>query len=305
MLKVENLSVTYNGNIKALKNINLNVDKGEIVVLIGANGAGKTTLLKALTGLVKVDFGSSAVLDLTGLKDKRTLNRFAGPKMTDKLLSIFGTSEMVFDKLCDAEKYYSVEYKDYKFLNSSKFAKLKLKYQKYAREDLLRVPAHNAILYGVAHVPEGRQVFANLTVQENLEMGAYKRHNKTKIKEDLQEVFERFPRLEERKKQKAGTLSGGEQQMLAMARAMMSKPKILLLDEPSMGLSPIFVTEIFDIIKKLHESGTTILLVEQNAKAALSIADRAYVLENGKVVLTGTGQELLNDDKVKQAYLGA
>jgi branched-chain amino acid transport system ATP-binding protein len=171
--------------------------------------------------------------------------------------------------------------------------------------DLLRVQAYNAIKYGVAHVPEGRQIFANLTVQENLEMGAYKRHNAIKIKSDLKEVFERFPRLEERKKQKAGTLSGGEQQMLAMARAMMSKPKILLLDEPSMGLSPIFVNEIFDIIKHLHETGITILLVEQNAKAALSIADRAYVLESGNVVLSGTGKELLDNEKVKEAYLGA
>ena len=155
-----------------------------------------------------------------------------------------------------------------KGLSPEKVRKLQVKYHKYATADLLRVPAHNAIMYGVAHVPEGRQVFANLTVQENLEMGAYKRHNSKKIKEDLKDVFARFPRLEERKKQKAGTLSGGEQQMLAMARAMMSKPKILLLDEPSMGLSPIFVNEIFDIIKSLHESGTTILLVEQHAKGA-------------------------------------
>lgn len=305
MLEVKDLSVTYNGNIKALKGINLSVEKGELVVLIGANGAGKTTLLKALTGLIKVDFGSKATLDLTSLNDKRTLNRFAGSKMTDKLLDIFETSEMVFEKLKGAEERYSLEYKNFKWLNSSKFKKLKDKYQKYAGGDLLKIPAHNCIMYGVAHVPEGRQVFANLTVQENLEMGAYRRHNQQKIKEDLQEVFERFPRLEERKKQKAGTLSGGEQQMLAMARAMMSKPKVLLLDEPSMGLSPIFVSEIFDIIKKLHEAGTTILLVEQNAKAALSIADRGYVLENGKVVLTGTGEELLKDEKVKQAYLGA
>lgn len=305
MLEVKDLSVTYNGNIKALKGINLSVGKGELVVLIGANGAGKTTLLKALTGLIKVDFGSKATLDLTSLNDKRTLNRFAGSKMTDKLLDIFGTSEMVFEKLKGAEERYSLEYKNFKWLNSSKFKKLKDKYQKYAGGDLLKIPAHNCIMYGVSHVPEGRQVFANLTVQENLEMGAYRRHNQQKIKEDLQEVFERFPRLEERKKQKAGTLSGGEQQMLAMARAMMSKPKVLLLDEPSMGLSPIFVSEIFDIIKKLHEAGTTILLVEQNAKAALSIADRGYVLENGKVVLTGTGEELLKDEKVKQAYLGA
>lgn len=302
MLEVKNLSVTYNGNIKALKSININVDKGELVVLIGANGAGKTTLLKSLTGLVKVDSGSFANLDLTGLNDKRTLNRFCGTKTTDKLLAHFKTSEAVFEFLQRAEPDTFIKVKG---LSLEQLRRLQIKYQKYATADLLRVPAHNAIMYGVAHVPEGRQVFANLTVQENLEMGAYKRHNVVKIKEDLREVFARFPRLEERKKQKAGTLSGGEQQMLAMARAMMSKPKILLLDEPSMGLSPIFVNEIFDIIKSLHESGITILLVEQNAKVALSIADRAYVLENGKVVLSGTGKELLNDSKVKEAYLGA
>ena len=302
MLEVKNLSVTYNGNIRALKDINIDVNQGELVVLIGANGAGKTTLLKALTGLIKVNSGSFANLDLTGLTDKRTLNRFCGPRTTDKLLNAFETSEKAFEFLQRAE---IDTLSPVKGSSSEQLKKLQAKYHKYSTADLLRVPAHNAIMYGVAHVPEGRQVFANLTVQENLEMGAYKRHNAQKIKEDLKEVFARFPRLEERKKQKAGTLSGGEQQMLAMARAMMSKPKILLLDEPSMGLSPIFVNEIFNIIKSLHESGITILLVEQNAKVALSIADRAYVLENGRVVLSGTGQELLNDDKVKQAYLGA
>ena len=301
MLEIKNLSVTYNGNIRALKKVNLNVSKGELVVLIGANGAGKTTLLKALTGLVKVDSGSFANLDLTGLTDKRTLNRFCGTKTTDKLLAVFGTSEKAFEFLQSAEDGDGI----IPGFTHTQVAKLKAKYHRYSATNLLKVPAYNAIMYGVAHVPEGRQVFANLTVQENLEMGAYKRHNTTKIKEDLKEVFERFPRLEEKKKQKAGTLSGGEQQMLAMARAMMSKPKILLLDEPSMGLSPIFVNEIFDIIKHLHETGITILLVEQNAKAALSIADKAYVLENGKVVLSGSGSELLNNDKVKEAYLGA
>ena len=302
MLEVKKLSVTYNGNIKALKSINLNVDKGQLVVLIGANGAGKTTLLKALTGLVKVDSGSFANLDLTGLTDKRTLNRFCGQKITDLLLDEFDSSEKVFSFLQKAELD---ETKAIKGLSIEKIKKLKFKYHKYATADLLRVPAHNAIMYGVAHVPEGRQIFGNLTVQENLEMGSYRRHNSTKIKEDLKEVFERFPRLEERRKQKAGTLSGGEQQMLAMARAMMSKPKILLLDEPSMGLSPIFVNEIFDIIKSLHESGITILLVEQNAKAALSIADYAYVLETGKIVMEGKAKDLLDNEDIKKAYLGA
>ena len=156
----------------------------------------------------------------------------------------------------------------------------------------------------MAHVPEGRRVFAQLSVYENLKMGAYTRKDKDGIKEDLLKIYERFPRLEERKNQLAGTLSGGEQQMLAMGRALMSKPEIILLDEPSMGLSPIFVSEIFDIIKSLNDAGTTVLLVEQNAKKALSIANRAYVLETGKIVLSGDAQDIMNDDSVKKAYLG-
>ena len=196
-MKINYLKINQFGKLKN-KEINL---ENNINLIYGKNEAGKTTLLKALTGLVKVDFGSKATLDLTTLNDKRTLNRFAGPKMTDKLLDIFGTSELVFEKLKGTEEHYSLEYKNFKFLNSKKFANLKMKYQKYAGGDLLKIPAHNCIMYGVAHVPEGRQVFANLTVQENLEMGAYRRHNTSKIKEDLKEVFERFPRLEERKKQ--------------------------------------------------------------------------------------------------------
>ncbi len=307
MLNIENLKVTYNGNINALKGINMNVDKGEIVVLIGANGAGKTTLLKALTGLVKAE--GSVKLDLSGLTDKRTLNRLAGVKMTDRLLKVCETSEEAFEKIADS--HYKVEdfaefvFGKTNFINNHKIKKLREKYYRYTKANLLKVPTNEAIMYGVSHVPEGRQVFANLTVLENLEMGAYRRRNVFKINADLDEVFKRFPRLEERKKQKAGTLSGGEQQMLAMARAMMSKPKILLLDEPSMGLSPIYVSEIFAIIKQLNEAGTTILLVEQNAKAALSIADRGYVLENGKVVLEGTGNELLVNEDIRKAYLGA
>ena len=156
----------------------------------------------------------------------------------------------------------------------------------------------------MAHVPEGRRVFAELSVYENLKMGAYTRKDKKEIEESLANVYKRFPRLEERKNQMAGTLSGGEQQMLAMGRALMSKPKIILMDEPSMGLSPIMVNEIFDIIRAVSESGTTVLLVEQNAKKALSIADRAYVLETGKIVLSGDAKELLEDDSIKKAYLG-
>ncbi|MCR1919454.1 ABC transporter ATP-binding protein [Frisingicoccus caecimuris] len=170
--------------------------------------------------------------------------------------------------------------------------------------NITKMPGHKIVTLGMAHVPEGRRVFAELTVLENLKLGAYTRKDKNEIEASLQTVYKRFPRLEERKNQLAGTLSGGEQQMLAMGRALMSRPKIILMDEPSMGLSPIFVNEIFDIIKEVSAGGTTVLLVEQNAKKALSIADRAYVLETGKIVLEGDAKELMNDESVKKAYLG-
>ena len=171
-------------------------------------------------------------------------------------------------------------------------------------KDISHTPAYKIVAEGMAYVPEGRRVFAELSVYDNLMMGAYTRKDKKEIAETLAMVYKRFPRLEERKKQMAGTLSGGEQQMLAMGRALMSKPKIILMDEPSMGLSPIFVNEIFDIIKAVSASGTTVLLVEQNAKKALSIADRAYVLETGKIILEGDAKVLMNDERVKKAYLG-
>ncbi len=171
-------------------------------------------------------------------------------------------------------------------------------------KDITKVPGHKIVSMGMAHVPEGRRVFAQLSVLQNLKMGAYTRRDKTEIENTLKKVFERFPRLEERQNQMAATLSGGEQQMLAMGRALMSHPKIILMDEPSMGLSPIFVNEIFDIIKEVNKSGTTVLLVEQNAKKALSIANRAYVLETGKIVLEGKASDLLNNDSIKKAYLG-
>ncbi len=171
-------------------------------------------------------------------------------------------------------------------------------------KDITKVPAHKIVSMGMAHVPEGRRVFAQLSVYDNLKMGAYTRKDKNEIEESLEMVYKRFPRLEERKNQMAGTLSGGEQQMLAMGRALMSKPKIILMDEPSMGLSPIFVNEIFDIIQEVSASGTTVLLVEQNAKKALSIADRAYVLETGSIALEGDAKVLMNDDSIKKAYLG-
>ena len=171
-------------------------------------------------------------------------------------------------------------------------------------KDITKTPAHKIVSMGMAHVPEGRRVFANLSVYQNLKMGAYTRKDKQEIEETIKTVYKRFPRLEERKNQLAGTLSGGEQQMLAMGRALMSHPRIILMDEPSMGLSPIFVNEIFDIIKEVSASGTTVLLVEQNAKKALSISDRGYVLETGKIVLEGNSEDLLNNDSIKKAYLG-
>ncbi len=174
----------------------------------------------------------------------------------------------------------------------------------FGGKDLTKTPPHKIVSMGMAHVPEGRRVFAQLSVFENLMMGAYTRKDKAEINNSLKMVFDRFPRLNERRNQLAGTLSGGEQQMLAMGRALMSKPSIILMDEPSMGLSPLYVSEIFDIIQEINKSGTTVLLVEQNAKKALSIANRAYVLETGKIVLSGDAKELMNNDSVKKAYLG-
>jgi branched-chain amino acid transport system ATP-binding protein len=171
-------------------------------------------------------------------------------------------------------------------------------------QDITGKPAHKIVGMGLSQVPEGRHVFANMTVLENLELGAYLRRDKEEINKDLTDVFTKFPRLLERKDQIAGTLSGGEQQMLAMGRALMSRPRLMLLDEPSMGLAPLLVQEIFNIIKEINDSGTTVLLVEQNARMALSIADKAYVLETGNITLEGTGKELLNSEAVQKAYLG-
>ncbi len=232
LLKVENVEVYY-GMIKALKGISFEVNKGEIVALIGANGAGKTTTLHTITGLLK-------------------------PK----------TGSIIFND-----------------------------------KDITKTPAHKIVTMGMAHVPEGRRIFSQLSVLDNIKLGAFTRKDKNEIEETLNYVYKRFPRLEERKNQIAGTLSGGEQQMLAMGRALMSKPDFVLMDEPSMGLSPLLVSEIFEIIKAINENGTTVLLVEQNAKKALSIANRAYVLETGSIVLSGDAKELMNDESVKKAYL--
>ena len=233
MLEIKDLNVHY-GVIHALKDVNLVVNDGEIVSLIGANGAGKTTLLHAISGILKSTSGS---IMLNGV-------------------------------------------------------------------ELNKKNAKDIVISGITQVPEGRRIFSGMSVYENLMMGAYLRKDKDGIKEDLESVYERFPILKERSNQDASTLSGGEQQMLAMGRALMARPKILLLDEPSMGLAPILVKEIFKIIKDIHAQGTTVLLVEQNARMALSIADRAYVLETGKIVISGTGEELSNSEEIQKAYLG-
>ena len=233
MLEVKDLHVHY-GVIEALKGINLEVNEGEIVSLIGANGAGKTTMMQSISGIKKKTSGDILFL-----------------------------GESIFKK-------------------NPKFIVQK----------------------GWTQVPEGRRIFTGLSVYENLMMGAFLRKDKKGIQQDLEKVYAQFPILKERINQDASTLSGGEQQMLAMGRALMAKPKLLLLDEPSMGLAPILVKEIFSIIEEINKQGTTVLLVEQNAKMALSIAHRAYVLETGKVVLSGTGKELAESPEIQKAYLG-
>lgn len=224
----------FYGKIRALKGIDLNVEQGEIVTLIGANGAGKSTTLRTISGLLKPKTGSITFLG----------------------------------------------------------------------QSIAGVRAHEIVKKGISQVPEGRRVFAEMTVMENLDLGAFVRKDKAGIQQDLKHVFELFPRLEERKNQSAGTLSGGEQQMLAMGRALMSRPKLLLLDEPSMGLAPLLIKEIFNIIVDINKSGTTVLLVEQNANMALSIANRAYVLETGRITLSGKAQDLAASEDVRKAYLG-
>ena len=233
LLKISGLKVAY-GAIKAVKGVDLHVDEGELVTLIGSNGAGKTTTMKAITGTLPMEAGDIEYL---------------GKSIKGK-----GAWDLVHD--------------------------------------------------GLAMVPEGRGVFTRMTIVENLQMGAYIRSDAVEIALDMEKMFAIFPRLKERRDQLAGTLSGGEQQMLAMGRALMSRPKMLLLDEPSMGLSPIMVDKIFEVVKDVSKRGVTILLVEQNASRALGIADRAYVMESGIVTMNGEATELLNDPRVRAAYLG-
>ena len=232
VLTVDDINVYY-GAIHALKGISFDVNKGEIVTLIGANGAGKSTTLHTISGLLRSKTGD---IQLMG-------------------------------------------------------------------ESIAKTPAHKIVAKGISHVPEGRRIFQQMTVQENLEMGAFVA-DPARISHNLEYVYTQFPRLKERYKQVAGTLSGGEQQMLAMGRSLMIDPELLMLDEPSMGLAPILVDQIFEIIQNLNKNGTTILLVEQNAQMALSVADRAYVIETGRITLSGTGEELAKSEQVKKAYLG-
>ena len=234
LLKVENLQVYY-GMIQALKGISFEVNRGEIVSLIGANGAGKTTTLHTITGLIRPKQGSVS----------------------------------------------------------------------YKGQELTHIPAHKIVGMGMVHVPEGRRIFQGLSVYDNLLLGSYSRKDKNEIKENMESVFAQFPRLAERRNQLAGTLSGGEQQMLAMGRALLANPELIVLDEPSMGLSPLLVGEVFEIIQSFREAGKTVLLVEQNAKKAMSISDRAYVLENGVITMSGDARELAEDERVRKAYLGA
>lgn len=232
MLQIKGINVFY-GAIQALNNVSADVNRGEIVAIIGSNGAGKSTLLRTISGLLRPRGGTIS---------------FEG-------------------------------------------------------KDLTTMPAHEIVKLGISQSPEGRRIFTNMTVQENLQLGAFiRKDNEIEADQDL--VLQRFPRLKERFKQSAGTMSGGEQQMLAIGRALMSRPQLLLLDEPSLGLAPLFVDEIFNIVLDLNKDGRTILIVEQNANRALAVAHRAYVLETGNVVLSGTGQDLLTDPKVKEAYLG-
>jgi len=234
MLSIRNLRVRY-GPIEALHDVSLEVNRGEVVTLIGSNGAGKTTTLGAVSGLLPLAGGT-----------------------------------ILFDG-----------------------------------QDITKLPPHKRVPLGLVQVPEGRRIFGSMSVAENLDLGAYARTDRAALRGELEEIYALFPRLAERKNQAAGTMSGGEQQMLAVGRALMSRPKLLLLDEPSLGLAPLLVKEIFAVVRRIRDAGVTVLLVEQNAHKALEIADRAYVLETGHISMSGNARELASDPRIKEAYLGA
>jgi branched-chain amino acid transport system ATP-binding protein len=262
LLSIDNLVVSY-GPIRALHGVSLHIDAGEIVTLIGSNGAGKTTLLRTISGLLRPETGS--IRWTPGSSGEAPAAAAGSP-------SAVSTTPVL--------PYQSAE----------------------PAETLSSLKPHEIVRRGVSHVPEGRQIFANLTVMENLRLGAYQRTDP--IADDLDRCFELFPVLAERRTQRSGTLSGGEQQMLAIGRALMQRPKLLLLDEPSLGLAPLVVRKIFQIIREINQRGVTIFLVEQNAHMALTVARRAYVLQTGRVIKTDTAQALLDDPDVRKAYLG-
>jgi branched-chain amino acid transport system ATP-binding protein len=247
LLTVNNLSVAY-GGIKALQDVSLQIDAGEIVALIGSNGAGKTTLLRTVSGLLRPTSGQILWRPPAAPQPPPTTP-------ADEAL-------------------------------------------------VTRLAPHETVRLGISHVPEGRQIFANLTVRENLLIGAYTRKHRASLPAEIQSIYDRFPVLRERQTQRAGTLSGGEQQMLAIGRALMAKPRLLLLDEPSLGLAPLVVRKIFQIIREINAAGTTIFLVEQNARMALNVAHRGYVLQTGRVILADNAKKLLDDPDVQKAYLG-
>ncbi|HGA3895290.1 TPA: ATP-binding cassette domain-containing protein [Streptococcus agalactiae] len=301
----------------------MKLHKGELIGLIGPNGAGKTTLFNLLTGVYLPSKGTIS-LDgkiLNGRKPAKIASLGLG--RTFQNIRLF-KNMTVLDNVLVGLSNHHLSHPIASFLRLPKYYHSEKALRKKALE-LLEIfglvrPSQGSISFmgkpihklaarkivgnGLAQVPEGRHVFSSLSVMENLEMGAFLQKDREQNQKMLKKVFDRFPRLEERKNQDAATLSGGEQQMLAMGRALMSRPKLLLLDEPSMGLAPIFIQEIFNIIEDIKKQGTTVLLVEQNANKALTIADKAYVLETGKVVLSGTGKELLVSDQVRKAYLG-
>lgn len=264
LLTVNNLEVRY-GGIRALQGVSLHIERGEIVTLIGANGAGKTTLLRTISGLLRPAEGQ-VVWEPQG----------TGSEMSG-VAAASGSAEVGV-----------VEYRSGPIAGTA----------------LHRLRPHEIVRIGISHVPEGRQIFANLTVHENLLLGAYQQTSAQQVSRDLDRCFSLFAVLAERRTQRAGTLSGGEQQMLAIGRALMARPRLLLLDEPSLGLAPLVVRKIFQIIREINADGTTIFLVEQNAHMALSVAHRGYVLQTGRVILTNSASSLLEDPQVKRAYLG-